>query len=60
MMLVLLRTAMTEHNLPEPDDAPWLNLSQDEINQLRYDKQKLTDYGKQRLMLFVKSWRYYD
>jgi hypothetical protein len=21
---------MTEHNLPEPDDAPWLNLTQKE------------------------------
>jgi len=40
---------MTEHNLPEPDDAPWLNLTQDEINQLRYDKQKLTDYGREKI-----------
>ena len=41
---------MTEHNLPEPDDAPWLNLTQEEINQLRYDKQKLTDYGREKLI----------
>ena len=45
---------MTEHNLPEPDDAPWLNLSQEEINQLRYDKQKLTDYGKEKLRTLIK------
>jgi hypothetical protein len=45
---------MTEHNLPEPDDAPWLNLSQEEINQLRYDKQKLTDYGREKLRTLIK------
>jgi len=45
---------MTEHNLPEPDDAPWLNLTQDEINQLRYDKQKLTDYGREKLRTLIK------
>jgi len=37
------------HNLPVPDDAPWLNLSQEEINQLRKQKQQLTEYGKQKL-----------
>jgi hypothetical protein len=40
---------MTENNLPEPDDAPWLNLSQEEINQLRYNKQELTEYGKEKI-----------
>ena len=44
------------NNLPEPDDAPWLNLSQEEINQLRYNKQKLTDYGKEKIRaLMLKS-----
>ena len=40
---------MTEHNLPVPDDMPWLNLSKEEINELRNKKHKLTEYGKQRL-----------
>lgn len=31
---------MTE-NLPETDDAPWLNLSQEEINQLWYNNKNL-------------------
>jgi hypothetical protein len=46
---------MTEHNLPEPDDAPWLNLTQEEINQLRYNKQELTDYGRERIRKLMKE-----
>jgi hypothetical protein len=46
---------MTEHNLPENDDAPWLNLSQEEINQLRYNKQKLTKYGREKLRAFMEE-----
>jgi len=42
------------NNLPEPDDAPWLNLSQEEINQLRYNKQKLTNYGREKLRTLIK------
>jgi hypothetical protein len=45
---------MTEHNLPEPDDAPWLNLSQEEINQLRNQKYQLTKYGKEKLRTLIK------
>ena len=37
------------HNLPVPDDAPWLNLSQEEVDELRNKKHELTEYGKQRL-----------
>ena len=37
------------NNLPEPDDAPWLNLSQEEINQLRNQKYQLTKYGKEKI-----------
>jgi len=37
------------HNLPVPDDAPWLNLSQEEVNDLRNKKFELTQYGKQKL-----------
>jgi hypothetical protein len=40
---------MTEHNLPEPDDAPWLHLSPQEVEELRYNKQNLTDYGKEKI-----------
>jgi hypothetical protein len=37
------------NNLPEPDDAPWLNLSQEEVNDLRKSKKELTEYGKEKL-----------
>jgi type I site-specific restriction endonuclease len=37
------------HNLPVPDDAPWLNLSKEEVEELRNKKHELTEYGKQRL-----------
>ena len=40
---------MTEHNLPEPDDAPWLNLTQEEVEELRNKKHELTEYGKEKL-----------
>jgi len=40
---------MTEHNLPEPDDAPWLNLSEKEIEELRKQKYELSQYGKQKI-----------
>ena len=40
---------MTEHNLPEPDDAPWLNLSPQEVEDLRYNKQKLTEYCREKI-----------
>jgi hypothetical protein len=40
---------MTEHNLPVPDDMPWVNLTQEEVEELRNKKHELTDYGKQRL-----------
>jgi hypothetical protein len=43
------------NNLPEPDDAPWLNLSQEEINQLRYNKQELTKYGKEKIRALMKE-----
>ena len=40
---------MTEHSLPEPDDAPWLNLSEKEIEELRKQKYELSQYGKQKI-----------
>jgi hypothetical protein len=45
---------MTEHNLPEPDDAPWLNLTPQEVEELRYNKQKLTNYGREKLRTLIK------
>lgn len=33
----------------EPDDAPWLNLSPEEIQELRTKKHELTEYGKQKI-----------
>ena len=40
---------MTEHNLPVPDDAPWLNLSSQEIEELRKSKRYLTAQATQKL-----------
>ena len=40
---------MTEHNLPVPDDAPWLNLSPEEIQELRTNKRYLAAQAKQKL-----------
>ena len=40
---------MTEHNLPVPDDAPWLNLSKEEVDDLRNKKHTLTQYAKEKL-----------
>ena len=37
------------NNLPEPDDAPWLNLTPQEVEKLRYDKQNLTEYGREKI-----------
>ena len=46
---------MSEHNLPVPDDVPWLNLSQEEINQLRNNKKELTEYGREKIRALVKE-----
>ena len=40
---------MSENNLPDLDDAPWLNLSKEEIEDLRKQKQELTEYGKEKI-----------
>ena len=31
------------------DDMPWVNLTQEEVNELRKSKKELTDYGKEQL-----------
>ncbi len=46
---------MTEHNLPVPDDAPWLNLSKEEVNELRNKKFELAQYAKQKLKQLLKE-----
>ena len=46
---------MDEHNLPVPDDLPHLNLSQSEIDELRKNKNYLTEYGKQKLRELMRN-----
>jgi hypothetical protein len=46
---MIKKIIMTEHNLPVPDDAPWLNLSPQEIEELRKSKRELTAYAQQKL-----------
>jgi hypothetical protein len=40
-------------NLPVPDDLPHLNLSQSEIDELRKNKNYLTEYGKEKLRKLI-------
>ena len=54
MMSVLLSTAMT-NNLPENDDAPWLNLTPQEVEELRYNKQNLTEYGREKIRALMEE-----
>ena len=44
----------------QKDDAPWLNLSQEEINELRNKKFELTQYGKQKLRKLMEDRFYPD
>jgi hypothetical protein len=46
---------MTEHNLPVPDDAPWLNLSKEEVEELRNKKHTLTEYGKDKIRELMRN-----
>jgi hypothetical protein len=46
---------MTEHNIPEPDDAPWLNLTPQEVEELRYNKQNLTNYGREKIRALMEE-----
>ena len=46
---------MTEHNLPVPDDAPWLNLSPQEVEELRNSKKELTQYGREKIRALAKE-----
>jgi len=40
-------------NLPVPDDLPYLNLSQSELDELRKSKKELTEYGKEKLRKLI-------
>jgi len=42
-------------NLPVPDDAPWLNLSQEEVEELRNKKHELTEYGREQLRKLMRN-----
>jgi hypothetical protein len=46
---------MTEHNLPVPDDMPWVFLTPEEVEELRNKKHELTEYGKQRLRELMRN-----
>jgi hypothetical protein len=47
---------MTEYNLPEPDDMPWvLGLTQEEVQKLREDKQRLSEYARKRIKELLKK-----
>lgn len=46
---------MTEHNLPVPDDAPWLNLSPEETEELRKQKYEITEYAKEKLRKLIEK-----
>ena len=46
---------MSEHNLPVPDDAPWLNLSSEEIEELRSNKKELSEYGREKIRALAKE-----
>ena len=37
------------------DEMPWVNLTQEEVNELRTKKHELTEYGKQKLRKFMND-----
>jgi hypothetical protein len=43
------------NNLPEPDDAPWLNLTPQEVEELRNKKHELTEYGKDKIREMMRN-----
>ncbi len=57
-----MRSVMTEHNLPVPDDMVWVNLTQEEVDELRTKKHELTEYGKQKIRELMNDGklRFYD
>jgi hypothetical protein len=43
------------NNIPENDDAPWLNLTPQEVEELRYNKQNLTNYGREKIRALMEE-----
>jgi hypothetical protein len=37
------------------DEMPWVNLTQEEVEELRNKKHELTEYGKQRLKELMRN-----
>ncbi len=37
------------------DDMPWVNLTQEEVDDLRKKKYELTEYGKEKLRQLMKD-----
>jgi DNA-binding PadR family transcriptional regulator len=42
------------------DDMPWVNLTQEEVEELRNKKHELTEYGKQRLKELLEKQKRED
>ena len=44
------------------DDMPWVNLTQEEVDELRKQKHELTEYGKQKIRELMNDGklRFYD
>ena len=42
------------------DDTPWVNLTQEEVEELRNKKHELTEYGKQRLRELLEKQKRED
>ena len=42
------------------DDMPWVNLTQEEVEELRNKKHELTEYGKQKLRELMEDRFYLD
>ena len=42
------------------DDMPWVNLTQEEVEELRNKKYELTEYGKQRLRELLEKQKKED
>ena len=42
-------------NRLEKEDMPWVNLTQEEVEELRNKKHELTEYGKQKLKELMKN-----
>lgn len=44
-----------EDLLPVPDDAPWLNLSPEEIQELRNNKRELSEKAREKIKRLINN-----